>query len=355
MTSQSLIWNSVRGMPDSLRENWVRVFRSDSLATAFQSWAWQKSASTHLARRVEIWEASHEGNVVAYVPLVRTGYGGRTYRFLGSGPTDYLQPIVCDHARVDVFAALQQRISQQAFFDWMDCRDDLGVTFPYPQKVATKRSVCLQLDLPETFEAYVQGLGKSLRYDVRKALRDPALTVRFATPETIANDLDTFFALHHQRWTKRGLPGAFFAKTKRFHHAFAPSALKEGLLWLTLLDHTPPSGSTKTIGAVYALQHGRRVHFYQSGFDPEAKALSPGTALVAAIIRRAIEEGKTTFDFLRGDEPYKRRWKPQRTVHGDRWVHHDGSLLGRVAYQSVKMASSAEQRLKDRFEGKGLH
>ena len=355
MKSSLLKWNSVFGMPDSLQESWDNVFSNDPSATAFQSWAWQKAAATHLARKVEVWEAISDGTPVAYVPLVHTGLGGRTYRFLGSGPTDYLQPIIAEHVRAEVLSSLTQRISQQTFFDWMDCRDDLGVTFPSPQKVATKKSVCLQLDLPETFEAYVQGLGKSLRYDVRKALRDPALTIRFATPETVANDLDTFFALHQQRWTKRGLPGAFFAKTKRFHHAFAPNALKEGLLWLTLLDHTPPTGSPKTIGAIYALQHGTRVHFYQSGFDPEAKALSPGTALVAAIIRRAIDEGKTTFDFLRGDEPYKRRWKPQRTVHGDRWVHHDGSLLGRVAYQSVKMASSAEQRLKDRFEGKGLH
>jgi CelD/BcsL family acetyltransferase involved in cellulose biosynthesis len=237
----------------------------------------------------------------------------------------------------------------------MDCRDDLGVQLSSPHPIATKQSVCLQLDLPPTFEEYVQGLSKSLRYDVRKSLRDPTLNIRFATEETVARDLDTFFTLHQQRWTKRGLPGAFFAKTKRFHHTFAPAAVKQGLVWLTLLDHIPEGKTTRTIGAVYALSHGKTVHFYQSGFDPEAKALSPGTALVAAIIRRAIEEGKTTFDFLRGDEPYKRRWKPQRIVHGERWVLHDRSPRGLLAYQSVKIASSVEQRLKDRFEGKGLH
>jgi len=355
MDRHELTWKTVNGMPDSLRADWERIFEDDPFATAFQSWAWQKSAAEHLAGRVVVWEAANASGPVAYVPLVRTSFGGETFRFLGSGPTDYLHPIVRSEHRSQVVAELSERIGKQSFFDWMDCRDDLGVSFPNPSPIATRSSVCLQLDLPATFDAYVQGLSKSLRYDVRKALRDPALTVRFATPESVAADLETFFDLHHRRWTKRGLPGAFFAKTKRFHHAFAPLAVEQGLLWLTLLDHTPENGGTETIGAVYALSHRDTVHFYQSGFDPEAKSLSPGTALVAAIIRRAIEEGKTTFDFLRGDEPYKRRWKPQRTVQGHRWVHYGRSPLGMLAYQSAKVASGIEQKLKDRFEGKGLH
>ncbi len=354
MHGQELTWKTVHGMPDSLRAGWERVFRDDLHATAFQSWAWQKSAASHLAHKVVIWEASNEGNPVGYVPLMPTRFGGRTYRFLGSGPTDYLQPIILSTHRDAVLKTLSERIKQQSMFDWMDCRDDLGVLFPSPSPVNTKNSVCLQLDLPDTFEKYVQGLGKSLRYDVRKALRDPSLTVRFATPKTVGADLETFFDLHHRRWTKRGLPGAFFAKTRRFHHTFAQQAVSEGLLWLTLLDHTPASGPTKTIGAVYALAHRDTVHFYQSGFDPDAKALSPGTALVAAIIRRAIEEHKTTFDFLRGDEPYKRRWKPQRTIQGVRHVYCDGSPMGGLAYAALRASASVEQRLKDRFEGKGL-
>lgn len=355
MDSHKLTWKTVHGMPDSMRGDWEMVFHSDPHATAFQSWAWQSSAAVHLASKVCVWEALSDGIPVAYVPLVHTRFSGRTFRFLGSGPTDYLLPIIAVSHRDVVLAELSERISEQSLFDWMDCRDDLGVTFPTPAPVSTKSSVCLQLDLPSTFEAYVQDLGKSLRYDVRKSFRDPSLAVRFATAETVGADLETFFDLHHRRWTKRGLPGAFFAKTKRFHHTFAPQAVTDGLLWLTLLDHTPESGGTRTIGAVYALTHGKTVHFYQSGFDPEAKALSPGTALVAAIIRRAIEEGKSTFDFLRGDEPYKRRWKPQRTIHGHRYVHCDGSIGGRLAYGSVRIASNIEQRLKDRFEGKGLH
>jgi CelD/BcsL family acetyltransferase involved in cellulose biosynthesis len=38
--------------------------------------------------------------------------------------------------------------------------------------------------------------------------------------------------------------------------------------------------------------------------------------LVGSLIEEAIEEGKHTFDFLRGNEPYKKRFGPvPRPVH----------------------------------------
>jgi len=39
--------------------------------------------------------------------------------------------------------------------------------------------------------------------------------------------------------------------------------------------------------------------------DPEARELSPGVLLVARSIQVALQAGRSRFDFLRGDEPYK--------------------------------------------------
>ena len=49
---------------------------------------------------------------------------------------------------------------------------------------------------------------------------------------------------------------------------------------------------------------------YNSGFRPEAAALSPGLILLAHIIRDAIERGQRRFDFLRGEERYKYDFGP---------------------------------------------
>ena len=48
--------------------------------------------------------------------------------------------------------------------------------------------------------------------------------------------------------------------------------------------------------------------FYNAGIDPDARDLSPGVILAARYVQLALEAGRSAFDFLRGDEPYKYEW-----------------------------------------------
>jgi CelD/BcsL family acetyltransferase involved in cellulose biosynthesis len=58
------------------------------------------------------------------------------------------------------------------------------------------------------------------------------------------------------------------------------------------------------------------VYVYQGGIEPEAARVSPGQIATLFALRSAIERGDEGFDFLRGDELYKRRWHagPRPTV-----------------------------------------
>ena len=56
--------------------------------------------------------------------------------------------------------------------------------------------------------------------------------------------------------------------------------------------------SFETAGATY---------LYNSGYDPEEAKLAVGLVSKALAVRDAIALGKRRFDFLRGDEDYKRR------------------------------------------------
>ncbi|HEY4593430.1 MAG TPA: GNAT family N-acetyltransferase, partial [Thermoanaerobaculia bacterium] len=96
------------------------------------------------------------------------------------------------------------------------------------------------------------------------------------------------------------------------------------------------------------------VYFYQSGFDPAHSALSPGTLLVAQAIRRAIEEGKTAFDFLRGDEPYKRRWKPQREYRTLRKIRAVAGIQGTFGARWNRMGSELKSKVRAHLKEKRL-
>ena len=51
-----------------------------------------------------------------------------------------------------------------------------------------------------------------------------------------------------------------------------------------------------------------RVWVYNSGFDPQYREFSPGWVMLGYLIQHAIESGKKSFDFMRGDEDYKYRF-----------------------------------------------
>jgi CelD/BcsL family acetyltransferase involved in cellulose biosynthesis len=52
----------------------------------------------------------------------------------------------------------------------------------------------------------------------------------------------------------------------------------------------------------------RTQYFYITAYSPAHAELRPGTLLLALAIDHAANEGISTIDMLRGDEPYKRIW-----------------------------------------------
>ena len=62
---------------------------------------------------------------------------------------------------------------------------------------------------------------------------------------------------------------------------------------------------------LYCFRYGPRVSYFQAGFDTAWARYGPGRLLMAHAIRSSIEEGATEFDFMRGVEEHKLRWKPE--------------------------------------------
>jgi CelD/BcsL family acetyltransferase involved in cellulose biosynthesis len=155
--------------------------------------------------------------------------------------------------------------------------------------------------------------------------------------------LEMLFYLHSLRWRKRGLPGSFAIKKIRcFHEEYAHLALLKGRLRLSTL-----TSDEEPVGAIYAMCVGGIYYFYQSGFDPVQKSISPGTTLVGHTIRSAIEEGAKQFDFMRGEEPYKARWKPQNLLKNMRMLKASASFRGMVGEVLSASASKAKNAIEN--------
>ncbi|OLE19305.1 MAG: hypothetical protein AUG88_01350 [Actinobacteria bacterium 13_1_20CM_4_68_12] len=172
---------------------------------------------------------------------------------------------------------------------------------------------CPYLDLPSTWDEYLRSLSANrrqvLRRRERNLERDHAVTLTHYDPTNLAAGWRHLVELHERRWATDG--GGTFRdpRVERLHRAFAEQLARRGQLWLTTLDldGTPAA-------AWYGFADRDTVYFYQSGRDPRWEDKSVGVALMVKMIRRAIEGGYRRFDFLRGDEGYKREWTASEAV-----------------------------------------
>ncbi|MEM6473620.1 MAG: GNAT family N-acetyltransferase, partial [Planctomycetota bacterium] len=63
------------------------------------------------------------------------------------------------------------------------------------------------------------------------------------------------------------------------------------------------------IAVQFAVADESTWYFYQSGMEPELAELRPGLSVFCYAIRSSIAAGNQVFDMMRGDEPYKLRWR----------------------------------------------
>jgi CelD/BcsL family acetyltransferase involved in cellulose biosynthesis len=175
--------------------------------------------------------------------------------------------------------------------------------------------------LRETGSDYLAERSANTRQQIRRADRlhaqGGAISVERAetVPAALAM-LDEMADLHQATWTARGQPGCFATPFfRRFHAALIAAALPRREIALLRV-----CGGLGTVGILYGFAFRGQVYAYQSGFayrEVEARA-KPGLTCHHAAIRYALAAGFDRYDFLAGDDRYKRSLSDQ--VHPQYWL-----------------------------------
>ena len=166
---------------------------------------------------------------------------------------------------------------------------------------------CPQFALPSSWDAYLAGLSANrrqlLRRKERNLYRDRAVTLTDYDEDTLERGWGHLMDLHQRRWEGSG-GGAFQdPRVTQLQRQFATAMARQKRLWLTTLDL-----DGEPAAAWYGFTSDSTVYFYQGGRDPRWEKDSVGLVLMGHMIRRAIARGFRTFNFLRGDDAYKRQW-----------------------------------------------
>lgn len=161
------------------------------------------------------------------------------------------------------------------------------------------------IPLPESFEAYLERLGKKERHELRRKLRraeesEPRLAYRVTgTAEELSRDFPSFLELHRRSHPEKRR--FMDDRMAAFFREVAEGFLSAGLLRLAFLR-----GAEGDLASAFQIEHDGILLLYNSGFDPAAGGrVSPGMVLLARCIEDGIRTGFREYDFLRGRERYK--------------------------------------------------
>jgi len=171
------------------------------------------------------------------------------------------------------------------------------------QCLVEQEDVSPTLTLPEDWGNYLSSLRKKDRHELRRKFRrleaaDGFEPKVYTDPGEVATKLDSFFDLMRQ--SREEKHRFLTPERESFFREMAVALAEVGVLKLWFLEQHGNSVSS----AICFDYCGRRL-LYNSGFDPDFADLSVGLLLKATTIQDAIERKLTSFEFLRGDEPYK--------------------------------------------------
>jgi CelD/BcsL family acetyltransferase involved in cellulose biosynthesis len=316
-----------------LRMAWDTIYQSDPEAQFFLSWQWLAGAlesypgewlvliaysadGTHLGflplRRKTVWSKSRQQlrNELQYAGrLFWSDYGGilclpeHEEAVLGAFAA-YLKQLHWSHFYLKGFRISDRRFGlfMAPFADERFIVESLMSTI---NEGETDNLVSPYIDLPDTFEAYLAGkLSSNTRQKLRRFLRKLESSSEYQLTTTNAATQARDVQILETLWSKMRSEqkGANTQRLATKYGRIVHRGLEDETVHLLILWH---GGTPLGALASFVDWDKSRLLFFVSGREEDFRELPVGLILHACNVRWAIEHGIRTYDFLRGNEPYK--------------------------------------------------
>ncbi len=293
----------------AFRPEWSHFLRRVPPPTPFQTPEWLLTWWSHFGSgelRTMVFRRRDE--VAGVLPCFRHEWNGRRQLTLvGTGVTDYLDPVFDPERAGPILDLLRSQLKQ--WDDWDLCEwQDLSPDSPLVVLgSAVEDMPCCGVPIEGSYDDFLARLPapvrRNLRTSRRKAEAAGPLEFQVATapdPEL----LDGLVKLHRARWEMAGQSGMIEANHSE---AFLRDGAREFAAcgWLRMFV---VRFSGKIVAVLFAFCNQTTIFAYLSAFDPKYEDFSFGREMIAQALRYAHENGYRYWDFLRGEEPFKAQW-----------------------------------------------
>jgi len=299
----------------ALEPEWAALHARSGAPGPFQHPAWHAAWLRHFGEGVDaVYLAVRRGEELIGVAPLQLG-GGEARELGDPGLRDYAGPLALEAFANDIVLALLDWVAEDMtprLELWGMRRGDPLVALFEAEAADNGWNLAIEheanapvAELAADFESFVASLRKHDRHELRRKMRhlEAAGAVEYratADAEAIEAGLETLFAM--MRSSHEGKAAFLSTAMEAFFRDLAATFAPLGMMRLGTL-----SLDGRPIAMLFTFEDERGVYLYNSGFDPEFGQLAAGLLSKAYAIRDAIERGKRSFHFLRGDEEYKKR------------------------------------------------
>ena len=313
--------------PSHLKDSWDALLPDSQLNTPFQRFGylqhwWQTRGGGEWPHDSQLAIVSaHEGQtLIGIAPLfVNAESNKKTIYLMGSKEIcDYLDLIVRPQHLESFTNGLIEYLIREDFSAWdqlifynlLDTSPTISLLekasalhqWQFRQECSSQSPYIL---LPNDWDAYLASIDKKQRHEILRKMRRLAENTdvhwRISTErDALEEDIDSFLYLMALDAEKKKFLTDSMLQQQRLTLRWA---FEEKILQLSFLEIMG-----KKAASYFCFDYDNKILVYNSGYDPQFHQYSPGWVLLGNLLQWAIENKRTEFDFMRGDEEYKYRF-----------------------------------------------
>ncbi|MCC7202305.1 MAG: GNAT family N-acetyltransferase [Nitrospirae bacterium] len=206
-------------------------------------------------------------------------------------------------------------------------------------------SAAFYIPLAGSFEDYISAFNKKKRYNLRSRRKKlfEEHGVKYI-PANLLQDTDVLnalFDLHDLRARRKNIKSTFARENIfNFHRDLIKRIAGKG--WVSLRALRKDS---EVIAASYNFIFEGCVFSYQKGFNPQWDSYGPGTVLLYELIQESFSEGHKEYNFLSGEEEYKKGWTNQGRTLFDIKIYNK-TLRGNLSKRILESKNVIKNSLK---------
>ena len=298
---------------DDIVNKWNLILSSSKIKSPFITYQWQSSwwQEFGATQRLSILEIESEHEIIGIAPL---RYENKNLTFIGDEDLcDHSDFLISQGNEVAFYIALMDHLEQCEWNNLVlySLRDD-SPTLELLPKIAKDKGYDVDINLqdvnpgvvlPVSWDEYVSSLSKKHRHELKRKLRrlESQEDMRWYAVDDVRDiekDMGHFFRL--LKMSKDTKYKFLTEDREKFFRLVGTNLGEIGLVKLFFMEI-----EGERVASILCFDYDSKRFLYNSGFNPEYGYFSVGLLLKAMSLKSAIEDKKTYYDFLRGDEPYK--------------------------------------------------